>query len=314
MNTYLILAVTSFLLLQGCAHPRIINVNTVDIKGKSISNVQLNLLSYIGDISFDVSGKQGVSSTKVSDKSAATNEDGKHTFLGLFGSSVTILATKEGFYSTRVTTEENTIKIPLRPKINPITVVKKDIFINFPSSEGTFGFDILAGDLVKPYGRGDYSDFEIKIAPYSFEWRGDLVNTTRGTMKVTDKSGGFIPHIQRRVFSPTSENNLVYTAPEYGYQNKALHDINRDIKDDINISNSWYWTDDFIESYRGGNFATFFFKVRSTLDGGPIYGMITLFHGIGHRNNGKPYISFRYFANPDGTNNLEVGKEILYLE
>jgi len=255
-----------------------------------------------------------VSSTKVGDQTGVTNENGKYSFFGLFGNSVTINARKKGFYSTRAVTEQNTVKIPLRPKIKPITVIKKEIFINFPVAKGTFGFDVIAGDLVKPYGRGDYSDFEIKIAPYSYEWHGDTINTTRGVLKVTSESGGFIPHIQRRVFSPTSENNSVYTAPEYGYQNKGLHEIKSISKENISNLNSWYWTDNFIESYRGGSHVTFFFKVRPTTNDGPLYGMITLFGGVGHRSNGKPYITFRYFVNPDGTNNLEVGKEVLYLK
>lgn len=300
-------------LLQSCASPKVIEVSVVDITGNGISGAEVHLTSGYSSLNFDVSGKSGPGKYNiVTDKIGITNEKGQYKFWGVMTNSISIVADKDGYYQTRAYPYDNKpIKIPLREELNPVTVLKKKIFRNLPSGDGVFWFDVIVGDLVQPYGRGKIKDFEFQVSTFMKKWGDKEFKTQRGEMRTLGKNDGFIAHYFLNVSNPKSNYSGVYIAPDNGYVDSMKEA--RKVAPRINEKQpkTWYWTDDFEQPRRPDDiYESFFFRVRSNLTDGPIYGKITLYHGFGNRNTDSPYVDFSYFVNPDGTQNLEVGKTV----
>lgn len=69
-----------------------------------------------------------------------------------------------------------TIDVVLKPIVNPVPMYARHIKVHFPAPTNTYGYDLIVGDWVAPYGKGQTTDFVFQVTGY---WRNvsDLDST-----------------------------------------------------------------------------------------------------------------------------------------
>jgi hypothetical protein len=154
----------------------------------------------------------------------------------------------------------------------------------------------MAGDWVKPYGKGKISDFII-IVIKEYQDR----NNYCGEMTITfsNEQDGLYPVPATWVMDNTLSLKLPHLAPESGYKSRIWKKDSRDLKTRT-MENS------------GNDDQHFYFRIRSHVDNdgtisalyGKIYRDIKFSIGNNTRNT-LVYIEFTYYLNPDGTRNTE---------
>lgn len=144
-----------------------------------------------------------------------------------------------------------TIDIILKPILNPVPMYARCIKVHFPAPTNAYGYDLMIGDWVAPYGKGQTTDFLFQVTGY---WSNvsDLDSTL--TLSFANRLDG----IQQFAAPPPrrgSELRSPREAPLDGYRSKwtwrrawkpgqlSPHHID-DTKDDSN----------------------YFFRVRTTTD------------------------------------------------
>jgi hypothetical protein len=83
-----------------------------------------------------------------------------------------------------------TIDIVLKPIVNPVPVYARHIKVHFPTPDKDYGYDLMIGDWVAPYGKGQSADFVFRITGY---WKSvsDLDSTV--TLTFSNPSDGIQP-------------------------------------------------------------------------------------------------------------------------
>ena len=251
------------------------------------------------------------------DKTGQTDRNGFWLYSGIdyakmasdFGSG----ATKVGFYETRAQTigmrsikqglynnSTNPIVITLKKIISPVPMYAKEVKQKLPAEEGSFGYDLVVGDLVIPFGKGVTADFIFQISPASktnttaqFRWNWNLNITFIG------KNNGiqpfFVPHRNAPHYGLISDHN----APATGYYPSLLEadgNWRKRYEEPDYRKSERYWMEE----------VNYYFRVRSKADGSAIYGIIRgLFRDEHWGNDVVPHVTFYYLLNPDGTRNVE---------
>lgn len=293
------------LFLQSCATPGSIDFTVTDVYGNSINNANVNVVSGYKSFKLDAWGSPG-KYNRVTDKTGVTDELGKYTFFGLVSKSTYAVASKTGYYPTSVRLNDNQdTNIPLRKIINPTIMLTKHLFKNLPSSEGTYGFDVMEGDLIQPHGSGKYADFQIHVWNFNTTFNGKVTKRLAGSLSATNKNDGFIEHNTYRAANPSSKFNDMYNAPETGYVQSIKFAKELSANNNNLLSNIWYWTDNYKVRRPDVIYKSYFFKIRSDSSNGPLFGKITSPIRFGDRNSNSPYFNFDYFVNPNGTRYLE---------
>jgi uncharacterized protein YceK len=217
---------------------------------------------------------------------------------------------KEGYYNTKsnceVTTSElasigtKTMNVTLKRIKNPIPMYAKEAEVKLPEAEGTFGYDLVKGSLVAPFGKGSVPDFIFRLTrdPKTV----DIVFSNNGD--------GIQPFFTPHRYSNSSALVSDHTAPLTGYF-PSLREADDDWqnkykqKDYSRLKREW------------SEEVNYYFRIRSTDDNtanntalyGKIYGPFRLKYWDGN----VPHICFTYYLNQDGSNNVEFarGKNLL---
>ncbi len=177
-------------------------------------------------------------------------EIGKTNKNGLFATSkssigrVAASVSKEGYYESggglEFKTSENyfvfkrwipwnpTIELVLREKINPVKMYSKHLqHKKFPVQNQEVGYDLVKGDWVPPYGKGEQGDF---IFIFSHRYTTNEDWDSKYELKFSNKEDG----LQIYEFSPdiNSVFKWPYLAPEKGYNIKQLKKYSIFLADD----------------------------------------------------------------------------------
>ena len=293
----LALAILVLGLCAGCG-PKVpkaqLTLQAVDDSGQPVSGVKI---SVVGIPTF----KQGT-----------TDEQGRFTATIHSASvAVDLGAEKDGFYSINRQTYlfagiTNGQYIPWNPVVQlqlhkvgkPVPMVVKQVDErNIPAINREVGYDLLIGDWVGPYGRGETADFTFQVLK-------PATTATHGTMLLrltfSNSTDGLIP--VRLFYRDDYGLRLAAMAPERGYSNRWEFQA---CEGSPSESPSW----NVVKN--GDQDVNFYFRVRSrtnelgqviSADFGKIY------HGIQFGSATYPDrtpLHFLYYLNPDGTRNTE---------
>jgi hypothetical protein len=217
-------------------------------------------------------------------------------------------AAKEGHYAIYVTRGgqllrpkegppgEITLNVTLKRIRNPVPMYAKRVEVKVPEFNQPIGYDLIQGDLVAPYGKGQISDliFEADRKVVSDEdYDGTL------TLRFSNEGDGLVAHEIPRPDPPGLR--MPYSAPDDGYVSSKT------------------WEESRHTSGRGNgkiistasNRMNYFIRVRTVRDNngkivsalyGKIHGDFRWFIGAHAPKSG---LAFTYYLNPDGTRNIE---------
>jgi hypothetical protein len=266
-----------------------VTFHVVDEDGNSVTNATVSVNLAVNNVR-PVTGR--------------TDCDGLFTAEGRLSEELIYGVTKDGFYKTRstfsfgglgiVSMEEGrripwnpTFRVTLKQVRNPIPMYARQVRIELPKKSEKYGYDLVKGDLVEPYGKGRQADmvlscFGDKPPPLSRNYKETLViesNCTRG---------GFV----RRRKDGWSTLFSVHEAPREGYLDKlTLHTDSEESRQPqkIEIGDDCY----------------IIIRSRVTIDVkdglesacfGKIYGPVTF--GITTNDREGAGVAFKYYFNP----------------
>lgn len=280
-----------------------VTFHVVTDEGKPVSNVDVTASTFLRwqpgegfgkDIYQDIKGR--------------TDKDGNTTiiFASQRGDINYGIHDMPGYYSTRNLEYQfkeikggkwqpwnPTLELVLKPIINPIPMygrkIGEDKFLSLPQKGRPIGFDLMAGDWVAPYGKGDVSDliFELteKVAFVSAEKPFDVTLT----VGFSNKGDGILSVMA----SPNHGSELLLPryAPEDGYESTLVKQIGRPAEGKPIHSGS-----------REGQ--NYFFRVRTVLDEkgkvkSALYGKILGNVVCDVINSKNGFIQFAYCLNPN---------------
>ena len=252
---------------------------------------------------------------KGNSKKGKTNKNGKYTFLWLTKGRLGVTAEKEGYYRTHTIPQVGEdIVVQLREKKNPIPMYAKRAKIDLPNGDGDFGYDMTVGDLVKPHGVGEHTDFIFRVSTTEHENEYREWYKLHGEIVFSNENDGIqAVYVPYRVY-PRSEYRLPFTAPKDGYLVSLTQAIGSSRENYIRDKedNVWFWTEDFFWKDPAQNWAEeahFFMKVRSDEESGACYAILRNPPKFSYRAGDMPWITFDYFFNPAHSRNLEFDKD-----
>jgi len=180
-----------------------------------------------------------------------------------------------------------TLYIVLRKIVNPIPMYKKHIPIEseIPVADSPVGYDLMIGDWVTPYGKGQVADFVFKVKRRVASWK-DF--ETHLSLVFTNIMDGIQP--VGEVSSRGSVFRLPRTAPENSYQPEWTNSIG-------NIGGKGYF------QTQAEDCPGYFFRVRSVIDKNgklvhALYGKIKGTVRFDARDSKTAHIAFTYYLNP----------------
>lgn len=196
-----------------------------------------------------------------------------------------------------------TMIVPLKKRIKPIAMYAKEAKVSLPEEPGSFGYDLMKGDLVAPLGKGVSSDFvfRITIDPHP-KWTNRVDKWVERLFDIgfSNEGDGIQPFfVPIRGNGPQSELVSSQTAPATGYL-PSLREAD----------NGWreYYrkTYDHVSDRTWFDEVHYYFRVRSKPDGSALYGKIYGIFRVEHwGSDNTPHVTFTYFLSPDGTRNVE---------
>ncbi len=201
----------------------------------------------------------------------------------------------ESFTKVRHTPWNPTVTLVMRKKVNPTSMYAKRVFAEeVKVLDKGFGYDLIEGDWVSPYGDGNVSDLVFTVRKKTKE---DQSYTAYLEVTFSNKYDGIYAYpIEENMHS---ELLLPSVAPQNGYVKTITSYSNSNNKDLTD------WNKD----------QHFYIRVRSVVEDSKLtramYGKI--YHGIkigsymiGTPDKDKlPKITFEYYLNPDWTRNTE---------
>ena len=283
----------------------LITLRVVDEKGDPVQNAKVG-------VGFMIYTKGGWDSTQI-------EETGRSDKKGLFSASAIsddnlgFTINKEGYYqsSGNFKFKEHSfgrwqpwnpeITVVLRKIGKTVPMYARDTHMMFPALEipvvgKAVGFDLMAGDWVDPYGRGEHADMFFTLTRQFVSY-----DDFDGTLTITfpDRYDGI--QLVKYNRSDGSDFKLPRYAPEEGYLPKLVRVFGKKPGEPYKDS-----------SEEDNNY---FFRVRSEeKEGKFIRAMYGKIHGdirFGLRDSKTASIVFKYFLNPDYTRNLEWNGETL---
>ena len=223
-----------------------------------------------------------------------TNSKGIWLYRSLFNTGIGGSLQKPGFYKTYLPhisamtmaeghwkSKTNPFVVMIKPQKNPVPMYGKKASVYLPAKQGEFGYDLLKGDLVTPYGQGIVSDFIFKIS-LDTEQRNLNLDIT-----FSNQDDGIQAFFVKNINGAYSLFKSSYEAPETEYF-PSLQEADK----------SWQKE----QKYSQQN-VNYFFRVRSKER--VMYGKTDHFFRANIYGDGRANISFTYFVNPDGTPNIE---------
>jgi hypothetical protein len=220
---------------------------------------------------------------------------------------VRVGASKEGYYSSlkvcSFVTEKDSeprsgsvsVDLRMRRRIAPTAMYAKRLCRSLPAVGDPIGYDLLAGDWVAPYGRGEVSDLIFR-GTLSFRARDDL--DAMVTMSFARPDDG-LAEVPEDLVMSESELALPHLAPEEGY---LIHEASwgfvsrpKELSKRSSLRGSYWFLRIRTERDKEGRITRAMYgKVKGPMEiGVPMPGP-TLDFG-----------TMVYYANPDGTRNIE---------
>jgi hypothetical protein len=311
--------------LSGCGRFVSVYYKVINDEGTPVADAHVNV-GYSSGYTWTESGKEYM-------KNGQTDTDGKHHYMALVPYKKGIIpfmhmdeiedifasVKKEGYYPTfaaRIKDKDiemglwqkdtDPMLIMLRRIINPVPMYSKRATPRLPSLNGSYGYDLIEGDLVEPYGSGKVSDLIFHVSPK--DHTKDKKNDSRNILfdiTFSNKDDGIQPlFVQYR--NAQSSNHLTtkfsHDAPQHGYfdsLNKADDGWREKYKNPDYQQRERYWNEEI----------NYYIKVRTKEDGSAMYGWIVGFFRVDiWVRQESPNVEFRYAINPDRTTNVEFGK------
>jgi len=180
--------------------------------------------------------------------------------------------------------------IVLKEKKNPIPMYAKSVSTTCPERGKPVGYDLLVGDWVAPYGKGEVSDFVFTVEG---EYNAPANKWTRMTLGFSNSVDG-VQEFKSDALKGQSELMSGYLAPTNGYMN--IYDYRMIVLPDLEKRINVFPRKDM----------HFYFRIRTQTDDegkiinayyGKIYGDITAsFRGFGEKKEIGVY--FKYYLNP----------------
>ena len=247
----------------------------------------------------DVSVRTGAMNGR--ERTGLTKADGTFRFGGNCQLIEYVNLRRDGYYDSQQRFQHGGIRAAelvtgsygmlLKEKTNPVPMYAKRARFELPAATGSFGYDLVAGDLVAPHGVGKTADLVFHVQPGAREGSLDLDVTFPG---VGDGIQPFF--VQHLYYALENQLRSPYAAPTIGY-----------------FASLKTADGDWQEKYRGSRSAerswsgevNYFLRVRSGVAGQGWYGKI--YGAIQAHPRGKdiPCVQFDYYLNPDGTTNIE---------
>ena len=186
----------------------------------------------------------------------------------------------------------NILRVVLKRIHNPIPMYAKQASVELPAASGSYGYDLMIGDLLKPYGKGEVADFIFHIAkeikPYARNLDVSFLAPRDGIQRYDSAEA------RHRDGPRQSDFIFPYEAPESGYYPSLLE---ADVAADAITPHS----DSQNRNYHIANYI-FLTRTGNTTNG--VYGRIFGPFGFIIRET-SPIVQFTYYLNPSGTRNLE---------
>jgi hypothetical protein len=221
---------------------------------------------------------------------------------------------KEGFYSTSAHQGiqyhagvlikdgkwqpwDRMIPVVLRKIINPIPMYARNADVLIPAVDEPLGFDLVAGDWVKPAGKGEVADFIFRL---SGEWRNYRENDSVLSLDFSNGADGIVSVDASSTYGNGQLSGSAFAMPRYapegGYINSRSWRRARKMTDNQG-------QDLIIDDLK--NEKNYFFRVRSQTNShgvvtnalyGKIHGNIE-FVGAAENRDGSG-IRYSYYLNP----------------
>jgi hypothetical protein len=215
---------------------------------------------------------------------------------------------KEGYYDTTqeprrwptitdelVASQRNILTVVLKRVRNPTPMYAKEASVDLPSIHGSYGYDLMIGDLVNPFGKGQVADFIFAVRTVERFGRQDLdpditfSSPTDGIQRYDAPRSGEQHRLRRSAYL------FPYEAPVDGYRTSLA---SADAAVDAAFGEREQWEN----RYHNCNYL---FRVRSSSVEGGLYGRIYGFFTVLRRERNIPHVEFMYFLNPSGARSLE---------
>jgi len=297
-------------LLISCGEPTKISYKVVDEYGTPIEGVKITA-------SFSTGGSYGLWRYTPHITEGVTDSKGMYIYkANVRGYGVSASFKKDGYYETSAAeimlwdirkfwnSQNNTppVIILLKNRVKPLPMYAKRTNPSFPKSNGNFGYDLVAGDFIHPYGTGKVADFIFHIKTTK-ENRGHVKYFDITFSNKTDGIQSFFVQYEK---APQYELKSDRTAPLNGYL-KSLKIADGDWQE-------IYKRPEYTKANRTwSSEVNYYFKVRSRQNGKAMYGKIYgFFRPLLYSDNGSANVEFTYYLNPDETNNLEFEKSLFY--
>jgi len=276
--------------LWGCGQSVTITYKVIDEQGLPIAEANVHA-------GYSTGGGWSGRPERNNSEQGKTSTDGFFVYKARARNEVGAKVSKEGFYDTYSKTvkfwefeayksKNNPLIVILKKKINPVPMFAKHVDTAFPISEGSVGYDLMAGDFVEPYGSGKVKDFIFHIPPN----KQSNINITFSNI-----GDGIQPFFVQNRDAQESRLKSDHNAPVAGYLS-SLIDADDGWKDKYKTMGERAWLEE----------VNYYFRVRSKKSGKPLYGKIYgFFRNLTYGDPPKPHIEFIYYLNPDETNNVE---------
>lgn len=221
------LLVCSLITTASCkpAPPKLeLGFTVIDHEGDPVKGALVHLAGNIGL----KSGGKGKSPEDLMDTAIGKSDESGKVLLSIkyynyFGSYVK----KNGYYKT-VVTNPNVVykngqwnptpavcKVTLKPIKKPVPMYVKRVYQKIQKPEVKYGYDLVMGDWVKPYGVGEKVDFHVTVEGY---WNSVKDNDSTLTILFENKHDGAILYDSKQT-SKGSGFKSRYHAPQQGYKN-----------------------------------------------------------------------------------------------
>jgi len=239
-----------------------------------------------------------------------TDQDGFYVYSGFARNtpfvpgSMFAQAAKDGYYDSFApqvaesaledgygTNRNKPVVVILRRMIKPVPMFAKQARIVFPEANGSFGYDLMQGNLVAPHGTGLEKDFIFNINSDNQSKRCSL------DISFPNADDGIQYFVSSRGYGIGSKLRSPQLAPPTGYC--------RTLSETVAV-----WREKYRENLKGRSgsppdWINYFFRVRSKSSGKCFYGKIYGSPRSGLRDGKEFVVELTYFLNPDGTNHVE---------
>lgn len=180
--------------------------------------------------------------------------------------------------------KDDPVVIILKRMEQPIPMYARFAEIVLPNVSGRFGYDLVFGDLIAPSGKGQVADFVITVQTNASSRQLQLDVT------FSNPSAGIQVFLSGDRYAVRSELRSPHLVPEDDYH-PSLSQAELAVPKPTGTERA--------------DRINYFFRVRGTDKDRPLFGKVYGGFQAGLQGGRHPTISFTYYLNPTGSNNME---------